>query len=128
MPEVAYRYAIPGKLYKEMGIRKYGFHGTSHKFISQKALEHLGNPDAKVVTIHLGNGASMAAVASGKCQDTTMGIGPLCGLIMGTRCGDIDPAHHLPPHRAEGIQCRGSFCDLKQGKRHERVNRRYRYA
>ncbi len=92
MPEIAYRYAIPTKLYKEMGIRKYGFHGTSHKYISQKALEYLGNKDAKIITIHLGNGASMAAVVGGVCKDTSMGIGPLGGLIMGTRCGDIDPA------------------------------------
>ncbi len=92
MPDVAYRYAIPASLYQEMGIRKYGFHGTSHKYISQKAIEYLGNKDAKIITIHLGNGASMAAVAGGVCKDTSMGIAPLCGLIMGTRCGDIDPA------------------------------------
>ncbi|WP_340115014.1 acetate/propionate family kinase [Maribellus mangrovi] len=92
IPEQAYRYAIPEKYYKEMGIRKYGFHGTSHKFISEKAIEYLGNKEAKIVTIHLGNGASMAAVKGGKCLDTSMGLGPLCGLIMGTRSGDIDPA------------------------------------
>ncbi len=92
IPEKAYRYAIPESFYKEMGIRKYGFHGTSHKYVSQKALEYLGNPNAKVVTIHLGNGASMAAVDGGACVDTTMGMGPLCGLIMGTRSGDLDPA------------------------------------
>ena len=92
MPEVAYRYAIPTDLYKEMGIRKYGFHGTSHKYVSEQALAFLGKPKAKVITIHLGNGASMAAVDSGRCKDTTMGLGPLGGLIMGTRCGDIDPA------------------------------------
>jgi acetate kinase len=92
IPEKAYRYAIPEKYYKEMGIRKYGFHGTSHKFISEKAIEYLGNKAAKIITIHLGNGASMAAVKGGQCLDTTMGLGPLCGLIMGTRSGDIDPA------------------------------------
>ena len=92
IPEKAFRYALPEKFYSEMRIRKYGFHGTSHKFISEKAIEYLGNPDAKIVTIHLGNGASMAAVKGGVCVDTTMGMGPLCGLIMGTRSGDIDPA------------------------------------
>ena len=92
MPEVAYRYAIPNELYTEMGIRKYGFHGTSHKYVSEKAAEYLGNEKAKVITIHLGNGASMAAVDGGICKDTTMGMGPLNGLIMGTRSGDIDPS------------------------------------
>ena len=92
MPEVAFRYAIPKDLYAEMGIRKYGFHGTSHKYVSEKALEYLGNKNAKVITIHLGNGASMAAVNAGVCVDTSMGIGPLNGLIMGTRSGDIDPS------------------------------------
>lgn len=92
IPEKAYRYAIPESFYREMGIRKYGFHGTSHKYVSEKALEYLGNPKAKIVTIHLGNGASMAAVDGGTCVDTTMGMGPLCGLIMGTRSGDLDPA------------------------------------
>ena len=92
IPEKAFRYALPEKFYSELRIRKYGFHGTSHKFISEKAIEYLGNPDAKIVTIHLGNGASMAAVKGGVCVDTTMGMGPLSGLIMGTRSGDIDPA------------------------------------
>ena len=92
MPEVAFRYGIPKEMYTDMGIRKYGFHGTSHKYVSEKAIEYLGKADAKVVTIHLGNGASMAAVDGGVCKDTTMGLGPLCGLIMGTRSGDIDPA------------------------------------
>ena len=92
MPEVAFRYAIPEEMYTEMGIRKYGFHGTSHKYISFKAAEYLGNEKAKIITIHLGNGASMAAVEGGVCKDTSMGIGPLNGLIMGTRSGDIDPS------------------------------------
>lgn len=92
IPEKAFRYALPEKFYTELGIRKYGFHGTSHKFISEKAIEYLGNPDAKIVTCHLGNGASMAAVKGGVCIDTTMGMGPLSGLIMGTRSGDIDPS------------------------------------
>ena len=92
MPPVAYRYAIPEKLYTEMGLRKYGFHGTSHKYVSEKAVEYLNKPDAKVVTIHLGNGASIAAVDGGVCIDTSMGIGPLNGLIMGTRSGTVDPS------------------------------------
>lgn len=92
MPKVAYRYAIPTEMYENMGIRKYGFHGTSHKFVSQKAIEYLGKNETKIITIHIGNGASMAAVKNGVSVDTTMGIGPLSGLIMGTRSGDIDPS------------------------------------
>jgi len=90
MPAVAYRYAIPKKFYSEQGIRAYGFHGTSHKYVSATAAKYLQNPNAKIITIHLGNGCSMAAVHAGKCMDTTMGIGPINGLIMGTRSGDID--------------------------------------
>ena len=75
-----------------MGIRKYGFHGTSHKYVSEKAIGYLGKKDAKIITVHLGNGASMAAVNAGKSVDTSMGIGPLNGLIMGTRSGNIDPS------------------------------------
>jgi acetate kinase len=92
MPEKAYRYAIPQSFYKEMGIRAYGFHGTSHKYVTEKALEYLQNTNAKIITIHLGNGCSMAAVKAGKSVDTSMGFGPLSGLIMGTRSGDIDPS------------------------------------
>ncbi len=92
MPEVAFRYAIPVEMYEDMGIRKYGFHGTSHKYVSGKAIDYLGKKEAKVITIHIGNGASMAAVDGGICIDTTMGLGPLSGLIMGTRSGDIDPS------------------------------------
>lgn len=90
MPPKAYRYAIPSKYYTENGIRVYGFHGTSHKYVSEKALGHLNKPDARIITVHLGNGCSMAAVNAGKCVDTSMGLGPLDGLIMGTRCGNID--------------------------------------
>ena len=92
MPPRAYRYAIPEKLYKEHGIRAYGFHGTSHRYVSHKAAEWLGKPEAKLITIHLGNGCSMAAVDAGKSIDTTMGLGPVGGLVMGTRSGDIDAA------------------------------------
>lgn len=92
MPELAFRYAVPNEMYTEMGIRKYGFHGTSHKFVAERAAEYLKNPKAKIITIHLGNGASMAAVNGAVCKDTSMGMGPLNGLIMGTRSGDIDPS------------------------------------
>jgi len=90
MPEVAYRYAIPNNFYHEFGIRSYGFHGTSHKYVSEKAAEYLHKENAKIITIHLGNGCSMAAVDSGKCVDTSMGLGTQNGLMMGTRSGDID--------------------------------------
>ena len=94
MPSEAYRYAIPQNLYDEYRIRSYGFHGTSHLFVSRKAIEYLGKPEAetKIITLHLGNGASAAAVKGGKSIDTSMGLSPLPGLIMGTRSGDIDPA------------------------------------
>jgi acetate kinase len=91
MPPKAFRYAIPNEFYTQHSIRVYGFHGTSHKYVSEKAAEYLNKPSAKIITIHLGNGCSMAAVDNGKCIDTTMGLGPVDGLIMGTRCGDIDP-------------------------------------
>jgi acetate kinase len=90
MPPVAYRIAIPNEFYYKHGIRNYGFHGTSHKYVSEKAAEYLKNPKAKIITIHLGNGCSMSAVKDGKCVDTSMGLGPMNGLIMGTRTGDID--------------------------------------
>lgn len=92
MPPVAYRYALPEELYTKYGIRKYGFHGTSHKYVSGKAIEYLGKKHSKIITIHLGNGASVAAVKDGRCVDTSMGLGPLSGLVMGTRSGDIDPS------------------------------------
>src|SRR3954451_11913170 len=92
MPEYAFRYAIPTKLYTEQGIRVYGFHGTSHHYVTMQAMQYLQNPAAKLISIHLGNGCSMAAVVGGKCIDTSMGFGPLAGLVMGTRSGDIDPS------------------------------------
>ncbi len=91
IPEKEHRYAIPGKYYRE-GIRQYGFHGISHEYVSRLAAGKLGNPQAKLIVLHLGNGASMTAVASGKSMAHTMGFGPLSGLIMGTRSGDIDPS------------------------------------
>ena len=94
MPGCAYQYALPRKVAKKFGIRKYGFHGTSHKFITQAAAAWLKKPLKKVnlVTCHLGNGSSLAAVKNGECIDTTMGLTPLDGLIMGTRSGSLDPA------------------------------------
>ena len=94
MPASSYIYALPYEYYKEYGVRRYGFHGTSHKYVSQRAAELLGKDvkDLKIITCHLGNGASVAAVENGKVVDTSMGFTPLEGLIMGTRSGDIDPA------------------------------------
>ena len=92
MPAHSYLYAIPYELYEKYGVRRYGFHGTSHRYVSQRVCEFLGvNPaDKKVITCHIGNGGSIAAVDGGKCVDTSMGLTPLEGLMMGTRSGDID--------------------------------------
>ena len=94
MPAKAYMYAIPYEYYEKYGVRKYGFHGTSHSFVSKRAIEFLGldKDNSKVIVCHLGNGASISAVKNGKCVDTSMGLTPLEGLIMGTRSGDVDPA------------------------------------
>jgi acetate kinase len=92
IPPKAFRFAIPDKFYQDHAIRAYGFHGTSHKYVSQKAIAYLKKPASKIITIHLGNGCSMSAIENGKCVDTSMGLGPMNGLIMGTRCGDIDPS------------------------------------
>lgn len=105
MPDCAAMYAIDPKYYKKYGIRKYGFHGTSHKFITQAAAKFLGKPLSRVnlVTCHLGNGSSLAAVKAGEVVDTTMGLTPLAGLVMGTRCGDIDAAAVLSIMESEGV-------------------------
>ena len=94
MPDFAYMYAIPYEYYEKYKIRRYGFHGTSHRFVSERAIAMLGKPaeECNVVTCHLGNGASFAAVKGGKCFDTSMGVTPLEGIMMGTRSGNIDPA------------------------------------
>lgn len=92
MPEKAYRYAIPNSFYEENGIRRYGFHGTSHQFVYNQATNYLQNSNLKAITLHLGNGASVAAIDSNQVKDTSMGLGPLAGLIMGTRSGDLDPS------------------------------------
>lgn len=94
MPKYAYLYGLPYTLYRRHGIRRYGFHGTSHRFVSNRAAEMMEKPleNLKIITAHLGNGASAAAIKSGKSVDTSMGFTPLEGLLMGTRCGDMDPA------------------------------------
>ena len=94
MPPQSYIYAIPYEYYEKYGIRRYGFHGTSHKYVSERAAEMLNVniEDLKIITCHLGNGASVSAIKRGKCIDTSMGLTPLEGLVMGTRSGDIDPA------------------------------------
>ncbi|WP_420187853.1 acetate kinase [Bacteroides pyogenes] len=92
MPDYAYLYAIPYELYEKYGVRRYGFHGTSHRYVSQRVCEFLGvKPEGqRIITCHIGNGGSIAAIKDGKCMDTTMGLTPLEGLMMGTRSGDID--------------------------------------
>ena len=92
MPDYAYMYAVPYELYEKYGVRRYGFHGTSHRYVSQRVCDFLGvkAEDKKVITCHIGNGGSVAAVDGGKCVDTTMGLTPLEGVMMGTRSGDID--------------------------------------
>jgi len=94
MPEEAYTYALPYEYYEKYGVRRYGFHGTSHGYVANRAAEMMDEDinDLKIVTCHLGNGASIAAVKNGESIDTSMGFTPLEGLVMGTRCGDIDPA------------------------------------
>ena len=94
MPEKAYLYALPYEYYEKHGVRRYGFHGTSHRYVSQKAAEIVGKPaeDLKIIVCHLGNGSSISAVNGGKCIDTSMGLTPLEGVPMGTRSGCIDPA------------------------------------
>ncbi|ODP99629.1 MULTISPECIES: acetate kinase [Salinivibrio] len=104
MPEESYLYALPYKLYKEHGIRRYGMHGTSHFFIANAAAEQLGKPveEVNIINCHLGNGASVCAIKNGKSVDTSMGMTPLEGLVMGTRSGDLDPAIIFHLHDALG--------------------------
>lgn len=105
MPKHAFLYGIPYEAYQKYGVRRYGFHGTSHKYVSQRAAEMMGEhmSNLRIITCHLGNGASITAIKNGKSIDTSMGFTPLEGLVMGTRCGDIDPA--IPPYlmRKEGM-------------------------
>jgi len=101
MPEKTFLYPLPYEYYEELKIRKYGFHGTSHKFVTQETAQKMGKKpeDLNIITIHLGNGGSVSAVEKGRCIDTSMGMTPLAGIMMGTRCGDIDPA--IPGYIAE---------------------------
>ena len=94
MPKEAYLYGLPYEYYEKYGVRRYGFHGNSHSFVSKETAKFLGMDleNSKIIVAHLGNGASISAVKNGKCVDTSMGLTPLAGLVMGTRCGDIDPA------------------------------------
>ena len=94
IPQVAYTYALPYELYEKLGVRRYGFHGTSHRYVARRAAAMLGREkyDINCITCHLGNGSSITAVRDGRSADTSMGLTPLEGLVMGTRCGDIDPA------------------------------------
>ena len=111
MPDYAYMYALPYEYYEKYKIRRYGFHGTSHRYVSARAAAMLGkenNPEGlRVVTCHLGNGSSIAAVKDGKCFDTTMGLTPLEGIMMGTRCGSIDPAIVPLLMKKEGLDADG---------------------
>ena len=109
MPAKAYMYAVPYALYEKYGVRRYGFHGTSHRYVSARALEFLGmkGEGTKVITAHIGNGGSLAAVKNGKCQDTSMGLTPLEGVMMGTRSGDIDGGAVSFIMKKEGLDADG---------------------
>ena len=111
LPAAAFTYALDAKVAAAHGIRRYGFHGTSYRYVSARAAELLGNPDARLVVLHLGNGASAAAIAGGRSVDTSMGMTPLEGLVMGTRSGDIDPAVLLHLQRVGGFDA-ASLDDL----------------
>ncbi|MGZ4958906.1 MAG: acetate/propionate family kinase [Methylomonas sp.] len=120
LPDYAYRYALPTNLYTEHGVRRYGFHGTSHRYVAGLAAEFLGKPleETNLITLHLGNGASVTAIRNGQSIDTSMGMTPLEGLMMGTRCGDIDPAIHfylgrtlnMPNDAIESMMNKSSGC------------------
>ena len=107
MEPKAYMYALPYADYEDFKVRKYGFHGTSHKYVSGVAAEVIGGEETKIIVCHLGNGASMSAVKNGKVVDTSMGLTPLQGLMMGTRCGDLDPAAVLYVMEKRGLDAAG---------------------
>ena len=109
MPDYAYMYAIPYELYEKFGVRRYGFHGTSHRYVSQRVCEFLGvDPKGKkIITCHIGNGGSISAIKDGKCIDTSMGLTPLEGLVMGTRSGDIDAGAVTFIMEKEGLNATG---------------------
>ncbi len=117
IPEYAFRYAIPGHFYHTNAIRAYGFHGTSHKYVSEKAITYLDRTQTKIITIHLGNGCSMCAILNGKSVETSMGMGPMNGLIMGTRCGDIDQSviFHMVNQLGYEIEQVNSILNKKSG-------------
>ncbi len=117
MPEVAFRFAIPNAFYTEMGIRAYGFHGSSHQYVARQAGLMLQNDSAKIVTIHLGNGCSITACQGGKSIDHSMGLGPMGGLVMGTRSGDIDPSiiFHLIKERGYSADEVNELLNKKSG-------------
>ncbi len=109
IPDYAYLYGLPYSLYEKQHVRRYGFHGTSHGYVSKQAARYLQTPyeTLKIITLHLGNGASAAAIDCGKCVDTSMGLTPLEGLVMGTRCGDLDPAILFYLARETGMDMNG---------------------
>ena len=119
MPAEAYLYGLPYEYYEKYGVRRYGFHGTSHSFVSKRTAELLGKKaeDMKIIVCHLGNGASISAVDHGKSVETSMGLTPLEGLVMGTRCGDIDPAILEFIANKEGLDIAGllNVCNKKSG-------------
>ena len=119
MPAKAYMYAIPYELYEKYGVRRYGFHGTSHRYVSARACEFLGikAEGTKMITCHIGNGGSVAAVVDGKCIDTSMGLTPLEGLVMGTRSGDIDPAviQYISVNAGYSVQEMDTILNKKSG-------------
>lgn len=117
MPEVAYRYAIANEYYEKDGVRRYGFHGTSHEYVTRKAEEFLGVKNINAITAHLGNGASICAIKDGVCIDTSMGLTPLEGLMMGTRCGDIDAGalFYLANNRGLSISELDKICNKESG-------------
>lgn len=119
MPAKAFMYGIPYSVYEQHKVRKYGFHGTSHKFVSEETVKFLGTEHSKIIVCHLGNGSSISAVKDGKCMDTSMGFTPLEGLVMGTRSGDIDPAaveyigKKLGMNAAETVDYLNNKCGMK---------------
>ncbi len=118
IPEFAHLYALPYEMYERFGIRRYGFHGTSHRYVAKHTALHLGKPryETNCITCHLGNGCSMAAVREGKCVDTSMGLTPLEGLVMGTRSGDFDPAilFYLADHGYQ-VEQLNRMCNKQSG-------------
>jgi len=109
MPDYAYTYGLPYELSQKLGLRRYGFHGTSHQYVAERTANLLGRPvdQMKIITCHLGNGSSITAVKHGKCVDTSMGLTPLEGVIMGTRCGNVDPGALTTLMEQEGLDAKG---------------------